>query len=206
MESHQDPRCRTFCVTVRKSNDGHHSPKAWAAVLWLVGWTPSPAGFRCPHNRPNSANRELGNLRQTVKRLTVSEIVEQTNANRNTIKVRLRELVISSHLIQHGKARATWYSKPKNWFGYQEGVEHWRCLPTNMKSDLLHPTLKNYPKGSKNIPLARILPTYPWANLTEKLPPRPEKHPWSDFIMVFVIYRENVIASLNRITIRLYYR
>jgi Fic family protein len=52
-------------------------------------------------------------LLENAKRLTVSEIVEQTNANRNTIKVRLRELVKSSHLNQHGKARATWYSKVK---------------------------------------------------------------------------------------------
>ena len=48
------------------------------------------------------------------KRLTVSEIVDLTNANRNTIKVRLRELVKNNQLTQHGKARATWYTKSKN--------------------------------------------------------------------------------------------
>ena len=55
-------------------------------------------------------SEEILRLFENEKRLTVSEIVEQTNANRNTIKVRLRELVRSSHLNQHGKARATWYS------------------------------------------------------------------------------------------------
>ena len=50
-------------------------------------------------------------LFQNEKRLTLSEIVELTNANRNTVKVRIRELVKSGHLNQHGKARATWYSR-----------------------------------------------------------------------------------------------
>ena len=58
-------------------------------------------------------SEQILELFETAKRLTVSEIVEHTNANRNTIKVRLRELVKSSHLNQHGKARATWYSIPK---------------------------------------------------------------------------------------------
>lgn len=44
-------------------------------------------------------------------RLTLPEIVTFTEANRNTIKVRVRELVASGHIKQHGKARATWYSK-----------------------------------------------------------------------------------------------
>lgn len=44
------------------------------------------------------------------KRLTVAEIVEHTGANQNTLKVRLRELVESSRIQRHGKARATWYS------------------------------------------------------------------------------------------------
>ena len=50
-------------------------------------------------------------LFESSKRLNVSEIVDLTNANRNTIKVRLRELVLSGHISQNGKARATWYSK-----------------------------------------------------------------------------------------------
>ncbi len=43
-------------------------------------------------------------------RLTIAEIVEQTGANQNTLKVRLRELVNNGHVKRHGKARATWYS------------------------------------------------------------------------------------------------
>jgi Fic family protein len=43
-------------------------------------------------------------------RLTLPEIVKLTGANRNTVKVRIRELVAEDHINQHGKARATWYS------------------------------------------------------------------------------------------------
>lgn len=42
--------------------------------------------------------------------LGISEISQLTNANKNTIKVRLKELVASGHLKRHGKARATWYT------------------------------------------------------------------------------------------------
>lgn len=43
------------------------------------------------------------------ERLTISEIVEHTGANQNTLKVRLRELVNAGRIQRHGKARATWY-------------------------------------------------------------------------------------------------
>ena len=46
---------------------------------------------------------------ESAKRLTVSEIVEQTNANRNTIKVRLRELVAMKKLELVGKGRGAYY-------------------------------------------------------------------------------------------------
>jgi Fic family protein len=42
--------------------------------------------------------------------LTISQIVEFTGANQNTLKVRLRELVNEGRIQRHGKARATWYS------------------------------------------------------------------------------------------------
>ncbi len=42
-------------------------------------------------------------------RLTIAEIETLTNANRNTLKVRLRELVRDNFLEQNGKARSTWY-------------------------------------------------------------------------------------------------
>lgn len=45
------------------------------------------------------------------ERLTIAEIVKQTGANQNTLKVRLRELVESDHIRRYGKGRATWYAK-----------------------------------------------------------------------------------------------
>ena len=56
-------------------------------------------------------SEEILELFESAKRLTLSEIVERTSANRNTVKVRMRELVSDGQLAQHGKARATWYSK-----------------------------------------------------------------------------------------------
>lgn len=50
-------------------------------------------------------------LFETQERLTLSKIEELTSANRNTIKVRLRELVNAGRISKHGKARATWYLK-----------------------------------------------------------------------------------------------
>lgn len=41
--------------------------------------------------------------------LTIAEIESLTQANRNTLKVRLRELVNGGYLEQHGQARATFY-------------------------------------------------------------------------------------------------
>ena len=44
------------------------------------------------------------------ERLTIAQLAFVTGANRNTLKVRLRELVADRRVRQHGKARATWYS------------------------------------------------------------------------------------------------
>ncbi|ADZ72017.1 Fic family protein [Polymorphum gilvum] len=44
------------------------------------------------------------------ERLTIAQLAEITGANRNTLKVRLRELVTTGRIRQHGRARATWYS------------------------------------------------------------------------------------------------
>jgi Fic family protein len=44
------------------------------------------------------------------ERLSIAELADITEANRNTLKVRLRELVAAGRIRQHGKARATWYS------------------------------------------------------------------------------------------------
>ncbi len=49
-------------------------------------------------------------LLRKYERLTIAELVKHTNANQNTLKVRLRELVAAGRIQRHGKARATWYS------------------------------------------------------------------------------------------------
>ncbi len=43
-------------------------------------------------------------------RLTIAQLISITGANRNTLKVRLRELVAAGQVRRHGRARATWYS------------------------------------------------------------------------------------------------
>jgi Fic family protein len=48
---------------------------------------------------------------QKKERLNIAELTAITGANRNTIKLRLRELVSGGRIRQHGKARATWYSR-----------------------------------------------------------------------------------------------
>jgi len=53
---------------------------------------------------------EILKLLQDNERLTIAEIVKQTGANQNTLKVRLRELVNEGRVKRHGQARATWYS------------------------------------------------------------------------------------------------
>ena len=44
------------------------------------------------------------------ERLNIAELTSITGANRNTLKVRLRDLAASGRIHMHGKARATWYS------------------------------------------------------------------------------------------------
>jgi Fic family protein len=58
---------------------------------------------------PGLSLRILKALR-AKERLTIAQLASITGANRNTLKVRLRELVADGHVRQHGKARATWYS------------------------------------------------------------------------------------------------
>ena len=43
-------------------------------------------------------------------RATISDIQSITKTNRNTIKVRLRELVIDGYLIKQGRGKGTWYT------------------------------------------------------------------------------------------------
>jgi fido (protein-threonine AMPylation protein) len=58
---------------------------------------------------PELALQIIAQLRRH-ERQTISQLTEGTKANNNTIKVRLRELVASGRVRQHGKARATWYT------------------------------------------------------------------------------------------------
>lgn len=44
-------------------------------------------------------------------RLTIAQMVDLIDANQNTLKVRLRELVNAGRIQRHGKGRATWYSR-----------------------------------------------------------------------------------------------
>jgi Fic family protein len=46
------------------------------------------------------------------ERLTIAELERLTGANRNTLKVRLRELTQAGQIAKHGQARATGYSLP----------------------------------------------------------------------------------------------
>jgi Fic family protein len=50
------------------------------------------------------------NALRAKERLTIAQLESITGANRNTLKVRLRELVADGRVRQRGKARATWYS------------------------------------------------------------------------------------------------
>ncbi len=49
-------------------------------------------------------------LLRAHNRQNIVQITEATGANRNTIKLRLRELVGTGKIRRHGKARATWYT------------------------------------------------------------------------------------------------
>lgn len=53
---------------------------------------------------------QIINALRERERLSIAELAGITGANRNTLKVRLRELVAAGRIRQHGKARATWYS------------------------------------------------------------------------------------------------
>jgi Fic family protein len=58
---------------------------------------------------PDLAVKILQTLR-SQGRATIAQLEAMTSANRNTLKVRVRDLVAAGRIRQHGKARATWYS------------------------------------------------------------------------------------------------
>ena len=55
-------------------------------------------------------SRQVLEALRTHHRLSIAELASMTGANRNTLKVRLRELVEEGRVRRYGKARATWYS------------------------------------------------------------------------------------------------
>ncbi len=55
------------------------------------------------------ASSEILKLLKDHERLTIAELEALTKINRNTLKVRLRELVRDNFIEQQGKARSTWY-------------------------------------------------------------------------------------------------
>jgi Fic family protein len=56
-------------------------------------------------------SHDILNLLSSSSQLGITEIEAATGANRNTLKLRLRELVKAELINKHGKARATWYTK-----------------------------------------------------------------------------------------------
>jgi DNA-binding IclR family transcriptional regulator len=53
---------------------------------------------------------EILSLLREHERLSISDIERLTGANKNTLKVRLRELTGFRHISRHGKGKATWYT------------------------------------------------------------------------------------------------
>ena len=62
---------------------------------------------------PELSVRVLDLLRRHERR-TSAELAAATDANPNTLKLRLRELVGDGRVRRHGKGRATWYSLPSD--------------------------------------------------------------------------------------------
>lgn len=50
-------------------------------------------------------------LIHTKQRITISEAVKNTGANKNTVKKHLFKLVSEGYLVKHGKTRGVWYTK-----------------------------------------------------------------------------------------------
>jgi Fic family protein len=58
----------------------------------------------------SDVSRQVLKALRAQERLTNAQLASITGANRNTLKVRLRELLSEGRIRRHGKARATWYS------------------------------------------------------------------------------------------------
>jgi Fic family protein len=54
---------------------------------------------------------QILDLAKAHGRLTISQIVQLTGANRNTVKKHLQSLVAARHLVQRGTGKGTWYAR-----------------------------------------------------------------------------------------------
>lgn len=54
---------------------------------------------------------EILELAKAHGKITISQIVTSTDANRNTVKKHLKDLVAANHLKQHGTGKGTWYGR-----------------------------------------------------------------------------------------------
>jgi len=67
------------------------------------------------HLKNNNVTRSLRRTQATLKKMNQTGShgwgFFYTGVNRNTLKVRIRELVSAGHVKRHGKGRATWYSR-----------------------------------------------------------------------------------------------
>lgn len=55
---------------------------------------------------------QILSLLQEHGRLNISEVVILTQANRNTVKKHLADMVTNNKIVKHGKGKATWYTLP----------------------------------------------------------------------------------------------
>jgi hypothetical protein len=61
---------------------------------------------------PAPLSAEIMHIVEEHGRLTVCEAVLLTEANRNTIKLHLKQLVHAGRLVRPGRGKGTWYEKP----------------------------------------------------------------------------------------------
>lgn len=54
---------------------------------------------------------EGNRLLDDAGRITLAEVVQATGANRNTLKVKIAELVDSGLMVRHGRGRGVYYTR-----------------------------------------------------------------------------------------------
>jgi Fic family protein len=61
------------------------------------------------HEELSELSKEILSITKMRNRTSISDIVSYPNANRNTIKKHIRELVNNGFLVKHGSGKGTWY-------------------------------------------------------------------------------------------------